>query len=99
MDSPNSLSSGRSLTDWDEEDVVSLFEDLGLDYGSAIRDSRIDGATLAWMNDHETLKDLGVASVGQRLSVLRAVYELKLRDGIAMAHDEYCPPCERFCCS
>lgn len=45
------------------------------------------------MNDHQTLKDLGITSVGQRLSVLRAVYELKLRDGITMAHDDYCPPC------
>lgn len=77
------------------DEVCDLFEDvLGLDqYTPALKNSHVDGATLAWCNDHETLRDMGLKSVGHRLSVLRAVYELKVRDGVRLEEHDYCPPC------
>lgn len=48
--------------------------------------------------DAESLKSLGVHSIGQRLSILKAVYDLKLAQDIPFGEDDYVPPCE-FCLS
>lgn len=41
--------------------------------------------------DNESLVDLGMTSLGHRLSVLRAVYELKKEQGIEMGEDDWRP--------
>lgn len=41
--------------------------------------------------DHSTLLDLGVASIGHRLSVLRAVWELKREQGMELGDDDWRP--------
>jgi hypothetical protein len=41
--------------------------------------------------DHETLIELGITSVGQRLNLLRAVWELKRDQGIDISDDEWKP--------
>lgn len=62
----------------------------------------IDGQTLMFL-DHESLKDLGLAQVGLRLRILKAVYEVKIRDGIALDDEDWlpagvqpCTGCSRF---
>lgn len=45
--------------------------------------------------DHESLKDIGVHSVGQRLAILRAVYQLKVQQSVPIEASHYVPPCER----
>lgn len=42
--------------------------------------------------DHETLQDMGMSSVGHRLTLLRAVYELKMEQGLEIGDDEWRPP-------
>lgn len=41
--------------------------------------------------DMETLMDLGVTSLGHRLSVLRAVFELKKEQGVEIGEDDWRP--------
>jgi protein STE50 len=82
-----------SLLDYSETDVHLLFKSLGFpQYETRIHDNSITGDVLATLH-HEELKDLGVTSVGQRLTILKAVYALKHNQGIAIEPDDYIPPC------
>lgn len=44
--------------------------------------------------DHEALKDIGVESVGHRLTILRAVYDKKIADDVPIEPDHFVPACE-----
>lgn len=41
---------------------------------------------------HEELKEMGIASVGHRLTILKNVYDLKVRQDIQVEPDDYIPP-------
>lgn len=43
--------------------------------------------------DFETLRDIGITSAGHRLDILRAIYRLKLENGIPIEADHYVPLC------
>ncbi|KAF9258931.1 hypothetical protein L218DRAFT_1004455 [Marasmius fiardii PR-910] len=84
----------RSLVDWDEDEVQSWLSTLGFpQYEANIKEHRISGDILCMM-DQETLKGVGVATVGQRLSILKAVYNLKIAYNIPIEPDSYVPPSE-----
>lgn len=53
----------------------------------------ISGEILSLL-DHEGLKEVGVHSVGQRLTILREVYYLKVAHGVTIEPEHYVPPCE-----
>ena len=60
---------------------------------------RISGEVLCFL-DAEGLKDVGIATIGQRLSILKGVYNIKLAQGIPIKSGDYVPPCEcGFCAS
>jgi hypothetical protein len=42
---------------------------------------------------HAELKDMGLASVGHRLTILKAVYEIKTKQNVPMEQDHYIPLC------
>ncbi|KAL0064413.1 hypothetical protein AAF712_008713 [Marasmius tenuissimus] len=87
-------SSERSLVDWDEDEVQTWLTQLGIpQYEANFKEHRISGDILCLM-DQETLKGVGVASVGQRLSILKAVYNLKIAYNIPIDPDGYIPPSE-----
>ncbi|ODO11919.1 hypothetical protein I350_00703 [Cryptococcus amylolentus CBS 6273] len=89
--SPKSASPPMSLLDWDENAVVSYLDSLGLgQYDKAIHEQGITGDVLAAL-DLETLQNLGISSVGHRLALLRAVYELKEDQGIEIGEEEWRP--------
>lgn len=44
--------------------------------------------------DHEALKDVGIHSVGQRLSILKEVYRLKVQQNVPIEEGHYIPPCK-----
>jgi hypothetical protein len=46
---------------------------------------------------HAELKELGVNSVGHRLTILKAVYEFKIRQNVPMEPDDYVPLCMLLC--
>jgi hypothetical protein len=41
----------------------------------------------------EDLKEIGIATVGQRLAILKAIYLIKLAHEIPFEPDHYIPPC------
>ena len=45
------------------------------------------------MLQHADLKDIGVNSVGHRLTILKAVYDMKVKQNIPMEPDDYIPLC------
>jgi len=45
------------------------------------------------MLDPESLKDVGIATIGQRLTILKAIYQAKLKFNIPITEDDYVPPC------
>lgn len=52
----------------------------------------ITGDILVQLN-MESLKEVGVATVGQRIMILKAVYEVKLAQGVDIEPEHYVPPC------
>lgn len=55
-------------------------------------DNGISGEILSLL-DHEGLKEVGVHSVGQRLTILKEVYHLKVAHDIPIEPEHYIPPC------
>lgn len=45
------------------------------------------------MLDPDALKSVGVQTIGQRLSILKAVYQIKMDQQVPIADDSYVPPC------
>ncbi|WWC86042.1 uncharacterized protein L201_000913 [Kwoniella dendrophila CBS 6074] len=89
--SPVSASPGLSLLEWDEAAVQSYLIDLGLGkYEDVIYEHGITGDVLSVM-DHSALQDLGMTSLGHRLNLLRAVWELKKEQGIEFGEDDWKP--------
>jgi hypothetical protein len=42
---------------------------------------------------HEELKELGIVSTGHRLKVLKAIYQVKIKQNIPFEADHYVPLC------
>nr|ODO02574.1 protein kinase regulator [Cryptococcus depauperatus CBS 7855] len=92
ISSPKTASPPMSLLEWDEDAVVSFLKSLELGmYEDAIYEHVITGDVLSAL-DHEALQELGISSIGQRLSLLRAVYEIKMEQGIELGDDDWKPP-------
>ncbi|KAK5129815.1 hypothetical protein LTR08_002792 [Meristemomyces frigidus] len=88
---------GRSptglITDWTEEQVADYIAALSpplKQYGRAFVDDGIVGEALVALT-HEHLRDLGVNSVGHRLTILKAVYDQKIRSGVKIEDGDYVP--------
>jgi bZIP factor len=47
--------------------------------------------------DAEGLKGIGISTVGQRLAILKAVYQAKLAYNVPVEADHYVPPCAHSC--
>ncbi|KAG0146431.1 hypothetical protein CROQUDRAFT_15868, partial [Cronartium quercuum f. sp. fusiforme G11] len=81
-----------SVLDWSEGQVIQFFVSLGLNrFENAIREHAITGDVLIHL-DNELLKDLGVLSVGKRLTILKAIYKLKLKEDIPIDDGHWVPP-------
>ncbi|KAG6890968.1 hypothetical protein C0992_011727 [Termitomyces sp. T32_za158] len=94
--------SERHIFDWDESDVHNWLSSLGYpQYESQIRglvaipslQHNISGDVLCLL-DPEGLKGVGIATIGQRLAILKAVYLLKIAHGVPIDSDHYVPPSE-----
>lgn len=58
-------------------------------------DEGITGDVLAALQ-HAELKEMGVGSVGHRLTILKAVYEIKIRQNVPIDPDDYVPLCKCY---
>lgn len=56
-------------------------------------DNEIVGEALIALR-HEELKEMGIVSIGHRLTILKAVYDVKIRHDIPIDSDHWIPPCE-----
>ncbi|KAL4266880.1 Adaptor for signal transduction [Pleurotus pulmonarius] len=84
----------RSIIEWDEDDVHAFFTSLGFpQYESQLKEHNISGDVLC-MLDSEGLKSVGVTTIGQRLAILKAVWQLKITHNIPIEEDHYVPPSE-----
>ncbi|KAI7418227.1 hypothetical protein KC336_g9736, partial [Hortaea werneckii] len=88
---------GRSptglMTSWTEEQVADYIASLSpalKQYSQAFANEGIVGDALVALT-HDELRELGVASVGHRLTILKAVYEHKVRSGIKIEEGDYVP--------
>jgi hypothetical protein len=48
------------------------------------------------MLDADGLKAVGVSTIGQRLSILKSIYLLKVAHKVPIDVDHYVPPCKPF---
>ncbi|KAF8920801.1 hypothetical protein CPB85DRAFT_1548605 [Mucidula mucida] len=91
--SPQAFSQGFIL-EWDEQTVSDWLSTLGYpQYEPQIKEHRISGDILCMM-DAETLKSVGIATIGQRLHILKSVYMIKLAHNVPLEPDDYVPPSE-----
>lgn len=63
---------------------------IAQNYASKFREQGIEGDVLLQL-DADTLREIGIDSVGHRLVLLRAIYELKKRWGVEMDADAWRP--------
>ncbi|KAI8342682.1 hypothetical protein BC941DRAFT_413550 [Chlamydoabsidia padenii] len=77
---------------WDENKVNKWLASLGYSsFETQFKEQGITGDVLVNL-DHDTLKDLTVHSVGQRMDILKHIYHLKLAQRIPINEWDYIPP-------
>ncbi|KAI0675512.1 hypothetical protein C8Q78DRAFT_963716 [Trametes maxima] len=83
-----------SILEWDENDVHNWLSKLGFpQYEQQVKEHNISGDVLCLL-DPESLKEMGIATIGQRLAILKAVYNVKLAQNIPIEPEHYVPPSE-----
>ncbi|KAJ8331890.1 hypothetical protein O5D80_000190 [Batrachochytrium dendrobatidis] len=76
---------------WDINQVTAWISSLGLKRHEKIfRDNNITGDILIHA-DHDMLKELEITAVGQRIALLKAIYNIKVQNGIPFEEDDYIP--------
>ncbi|KAI0305899.1 hypothetical protein B0F90DRAFT_1808478 [Multifurca ochricompacta] len=82
------------ILDWDEADVQLFLSNLGFpQYEARVKEHNLTGDVLCIIGP-EDLKEIGIATVGQRLAILKAIYLIKLAHDIPFEPDHYIPPSE-----
>lgn len=82
-----------SIKDWSEEQVVEYISGLSptlKQYCPTFQEEGVNGEALIALT-HDELRELGVNSVGHRLTILKAVYEQKIRSGVKIEEGDYVP--------
>ncbi|KAL3473958.1 hypothetical protein BJX99DRAFT_186981 [Aspergillus californicus] len=79
------------ITEWSAEECANFVASLGLrQYCQGVIENGIVGEALIALR-HDELKEMGIASVGHRLTILKSVYETKVRQDIPLDADHYIP--------
>ncbi|KAJ3093069.1 Adaptor for signal transduction [Quaeritorhiza haematococci] len=79
------------MDQWDVQQVSDWITSIGFGkYASRFRENEITGDILIH-GDHDMLKELDITSVGQRIALLKSVYNMKLAQGIPLDDDDYIP--------
>ncbi|KAK5009045.1 hypothetical protein LTR28_002983, partial [Elasticomyces elasticus] len=79
------------ITQWTPEQCADFLSSLGLgSYGETIIEEGVDGLALIALQ-HADLKDMGMTSVGHRLTILKNVYDTKVRQNVPLDPDHYVP--------
>ncbi|KAG6335065.1 hypothetical protein ID866_4025 [Astraeus odoratus] len=84
----------RSILDWDEDQVHEWLSKLGFpQYQQKFKEHRIAGDVLCLL-DADSLKTIGVTTVGQRIAILKAIYQAKVAYHVPFESNHYVPPSE-----
>ncbi|KAK2748168.1 Adaptor for signal transduction [Myotisia sp. PD_48] len=79
------------ISDWTTDDCAKFAGALGLlQYRESFLENEIVGEALIALK-HDELKEMGISSVGHRLTILKSVYELKVKQGLPIDPDHYIP--------
>ncbi|KAI9297309.1 hypothetical protein K502DRAFT_347254 [Neoconidiobolus thromboides FSU 785] len=90
------MSMEDNVLTWTSEQVASWLGTIGFNsYIQKFQDEGITGEVLVYL-DHETLLDLNLKSLGKRIQLLKAIYELKVRFNIPIFSEDYAPPGKPF---
>ncbi|KAJ5525273.1 hypothetical protein N7494_011923 [Penicillium frequentans] len=79
------------ISDWTADECSDFLTSLGLlQYCGTFRENGIVGEALVALR-HDELKEMGINSVGHRLTILKSVYEIKIRQNVPLDVDHYIP--------
>ncbi|KAF2190245.1 RA-domain-containing protein [Zopfia rhizophila CBS 207.26] len=79
------------IIEWTAEQSADFVSGLGLSqYADTFVDEGISGDALIALQ-HSELKEMGLGSVGHRLTILKAVYEIKVKQNVPIDPDHYIP--------
>ncbi|CAF9903989.1 MAG: Adaptor for signal transduction [Heterodermia speciosa] len=86
------LSPGDSILKWTAGQCADYVSTLGLpQYCDTFLENEIVGEALIALK-HEELKEMSIVSVGHRLTILKGVYDVKIRQDVPIESDHYMPP-------
>lgn len=81
----------KIITQWMANDTADFITSLGLrQYCDRFVENDIVGEALIALK-HDELKEMGITSVGHRLTILKSVYEIKVKQDIPIDPDHYIP--------
>lgn len=90
----NGVTSSQPISQWDENAVVTWLGSIGFSqYEQSMKENGVAGDVLCRL-DLEFLKEIGIGSIGQRVAILKAVYQLKLAHAEPFEPGDYIPPSE-----
>ncbi|KIW03793.1 hypothetical protein, variant [Verruconis gallopava] len=79
------------ISDWSAEQSADFVSGLGLpQYADKFVEEAITGDALMALL-HSDLKEMGITSIGHRLTILKAVYDLKIKQHLPIEPDDYVP--------
>lgn len=86
------LSPGSSILEWTTGQCADYVSSLGLpQYREKFIENEIVGEALIALK-HDELKEMAIVSVGHRLTILKGVYDVKVKQEIPIESDHYIPP-------
>ncbi|KAL8945678.1 MAG: hypothetical protein Q9222_007818 [Ikaeria aurantiellina] len=86
------LSPTNSIIQWTTGQCADFISSLGLpQYCDRFIENEIVGEALIALK-HEELKEMSIISVGHRLTILKGVYDVKVRQEVPIESDHYIPP-------
>ncbi|KAI4252018.1 MAG: hypothetical protein LQ352_004517, partial [Teloschistes flavicans] len=86
------LSPKDSIIQWSTGQCADFVSSIGLpQYCDKIMENDIVGEALIALK-HEELKEMNIISVGHRLTILKGVYDVKVRQEVPIESDHYIPP-------
>ncbi|KAG9018370.1 Adaptor for signal transduction [Tulasnella sp. JGI-2019a] len=90
----NWMATRHLVLTWDKKTVQEWLSSIGYgQYNGNIIEHEISGDVLTRLN-FETLHDIGITSASDRLDILQAIYNLKLKHNILIEADDYVPVSE-----
>jgi hypothetical protein len=79
------------ISEWTEDQASQFVREIGLEqYAENFYNEGIAGDSLIALQ-HADLKEIGVNSVGHRLTILKAVYDIKVKQNVPIEPDDYIP--------